>query len=372
MGNSFFKISVLTISFLCVISFPLLNELTGIVKDSENTENRALAKKPVLDINILDSFPGKYEPFYNDNFSLRSLTIRFFNNFNLFAYKKSPFPWRLVIGQDSWLFLSGTEMDCYIGANRFNDEQLKTLKEKLELQNDFLKKINCKFYFVITPAKANVHSEKLPRTIYKYTDVPLVLQVNNFLSKNSDINVISLFEPFNELKNQHQLYYKLDNHWNQNGGFYASLITTTKIKKDFPAIDLLNPKDYSLVESEIEDGDIVRIISHPAGYKDSEFTYHFKKNNASLVFDPINYNSSFVKTRTSNANNNYKAFLMCDSYGNNIFPFFAESFGKTYSVFDRWKFDLNQELLEKEKPDIYVLMIHEPLLIHFVNGTFPF
>src|SRR5437870_3830172 len=132
MNGIKFRIYSLVIVFLVIIIFPIVNEKTGLIKDSENLENRRMTEKPPFDIQHLDPFPPLYEKSYNDNFTLRALLVKYFNLFNLAVYKKSAFPDRVVVGNNGWLYLGLNDIDDYLGKNRFTRDELEQIKLELE------------------------------------------------------------------------------------------------------------------------------------------------------------------------------------------------------------------------------------------------
>ena len=126
-----FRIYALAFIFCGIISFPLINSNANTLKDIESFENRAMATKPICDINHLDGYPVKYETFYNDYFNLRNILIRYFNIYKVRAFRKSPTS-AVVIGAHDRLFLSGPEMDSFTGKNRLTQPELLSYKKELQ------------------------------------------------------------------------------------------------------------------------------------------------------------------------------------------------------------------------------------------------
>lgn len=356
--NGKIKVMGLLIMFVCTISFPIVNELLGIVKDSENLENRALAEKPEFNVEILDTFPAEYEKFYNDHFTIRSLTVKYYNYFNLLAYKQSPFPSLLIIGYNDWLFLTGN-MQCYLGTNRLNDVQLEQWKNHIETQRVYVEQSGAKFYFMISPDKSSIYSENIPYFYYKHNDETVGEQLTKYLKEHSKINVISVFDHLREQKEEGNSYYKLDNHWNQLGGFYAASYACKQMAKDIPNLAPMSLSDFDINTSELADGDISRIIGRPDFYKDNEYELSLKKTGKPIVIDPRNYALPFVRYRNTGDSTKPSAVILGDSFTNLFHPFMSLSFGKCCHVFDGWKYSLAKTEIDSIKPDVYLLMIYE-------------
>lgn len=359
-----YKIVSLAIVFVISISFPLINNTFNLIEDSQNLENRAMANKPIFNTYHLDPFPRDYEKYYNDYFSLRSLIVRSFTTYKLRVFKKSPFPDKVIVGYNDWLYLAGNELNCYLGTNRLSDAQLEAYKEDLEFQQKYLAERGCKFYFMVIPTKANVHPENIPYNYFRFSSESIGEQLLNYLKKNSNINIISVFDSFKKIKSKEELYYKQDNHWNKKGAFYAANAVSSKIAEDINGIMPLQISDFKINETQKKEiGDIAKLLGNPDFYVDNEYDLVSKKTNTPLNFDQRDYSAAFVKTRQGKNPKKPKLMIVGDSFANLIFPFLSESFGKTVSVFDIWQYKLQDELVNTEKPDAYLLMEYEPFLM---------
>jgi hypothetical protein len=358
------KILGLVAGFICMISFPLLNQMLGMVKDSKNLENRALALKPEFNLDHLDPFPEKYEKFYNDYFTIRSLTVRFFGDLNTYLFKKSPFPDRVVLGYNQWLYLRGN-INCYLGTNRLNDDQLKRWKKRIESQKEYIEQKGGKFYFLIAPDKSSIYSENIPYFYYRINNEPIGEQLNNYLLKSTNVNVISLYNYLGQKKDPKNIYYKLDNHWNSLGGCYAANYVRAQIAKDFPKVTSFNVSDYVITTTPVTDGDIWNIIGKPNFYSDVE--YHLNYKGKPIWIDDRNYAYEFVRKRVSSDTTKPNIVILGDSFTNSFFPFMEDGFGKSYHVFDFWKYLLPKEIIDEVNPEIYIFMIYEGHLINVPN-----
>ena len=132
MIDNRYRIALVVAVFIAAISFPILNSDLKLFKDIESTENRQLADKPEFDITHLDRYPVKYEKYYDDHFTLRSLMVKYFNQVNIDLFLKSPLPSKVVIGKDRWLFMAEKEIASYQGLDRFTEEELEAFKTELE------------------------------------------------------------------------------------------------------------------------------------------------------------------------------------------------------------------------------------------------
>ncbi len=364
MKENKFKNYLLLIFFLLIISFPLINEKTKIIKDIISTENREKASKPKFNIKKLDKFPDKFDKYYIDNFNIRSLMIRYFNRMNIMVFKKSPFPEKAIIGKDGWLFIAGNELDAYRGKKIFTETELVTFKKELEYRTLYLKERNCKFYFVIAPAKANIYSEMLPDNIYKANKQSSGEQLNEYLKSKSSVNVINIYETLRNKKNEDFLYYKIDNHWNEFGAFHAANGILEYIKKDFPDIKTNNLNDFTISKSTLKTGNIVSMFSDTTLFSDIYYNLKPKLGFNAKHKNPVGYPCvpnfpypwEYELNKEIKDSKNPKVLIISDSFGGNIYPFLAEQFSRTVKIFDSWQFKLNEDIVNNEKPNIVLVI----------------
>ena len=142
---------LIVLSFILLISFPIINSNLLLVKDIAKTENRKMAEKPDMVYTYLDGFPKQYEKYYNDNFTIRSIMVKYYNLINLEFFKKSPVPDKVVIGKDQWLFMAGNDLDCYAGIHRFEQSELEAIKRRIGIQEKIPGKKRLQVLFRYSP-----------------------------------------------------------------------------------------------------------------------------------------------------------------------------------------------------------------------------
>ena len=103
---------ILTITFIVILILPQASKMSNIFQVSSTDENRNLAKIPKADIEHLDVFPKQFDDYYNDNFGLRSIGLKLYNNFNYFLLKKIPSSSKSDI-RKRWLAVSRSRYRFY-------------------------------------------------------------------------------------------------------------------------------------------------------------------------------------------------------------------------------------------------------------------
>jgi alginate O-acetyltransferase complex protein AlgJ len=326
-----------------------------------------MATEPVFDVNHLDPFPAQYEKYYNDTFTVRSLMIRYYNFINIVLFKKSPVPDQVIIGNNGWLFMAGTEKDAYTGKNPLTALELNTIKTELEYRKKYLNERGCKFYFLIAPTKANIYSENLPPTIFKFNSLSWAEQLIGYLNQHGDVKPLDVLNVLRKNKDIYPVYYKLDNHWTEFGAFFAVNEFLHTLQTDFPQTTLLQLEKYTTTKIEKNTGNLSGMLSNIDIFND--FSYQLKPANGFRAQTAPNvgypcvpgfpYCWEYEKVKEISNSHLPKILIISDSFGEAFFPFAAENFSRTVKIFDAWQYKLNEDIVNKEKPDIVLLIMLE-------------
>lgn len=380
MAISTYRNSLLIVVFICLISFPFINNQFLLIKDLPSTENRKMADKPVVNINHLDAYPGNFNKYFNDNFSLRFQMIHAYNSFTLALFKKSPMPDYLIIGKDNWLFLTGNELDAYRSKTRLTEKELNDYTTEFEYRKKYLEKVGCKFYVLVAPIKAAIYRDKMPDHVFPIHNKSWGEQLVDHLEQHSDVNVINLYPIFQKLHQTEPIYFKLDNHWNAIGAYYGASEFFNKVHKDFPAIHSIPLSEYDLTKKEHNDGDIVRMLSNTSIYTDTMYYLTPKKGFAATkdsafgyptikeypYFPEYEYRYSIKNAADTSKP---KLLIISDSFGGGFFPYAQEQFGETVKIFDFWQYKLNESIVKNEKPDVVLLIMLEANMKNLLRHT---
>ena len=374
MTHNIFRARIITISFLVIISLPFINSKTKWVKDIASTENRQMASKPLFDIKHLDPYPSKFEKYYNDNFSIRSFLVKYYNFINLEVFKKTLIPDQIIIGNDGWLFSASNENDSYRGKHRLNPSELNALKLELEYRKKYLNQKGCKFYVLIAPVKANIYSDKIKYNTLRDCKQSWGEQLIEYLDSTSQVKPINVYNIL-RMNKKNQLYYKLDNHWNEMGTFYAVYEALKCMHIDFPEISPTELNEYNIQKTEINTGNLISMFSNIGQFKDSMFQLTpksgFKATNTSKVGYPVvkgfPYPWEYEEDKELKNKNKSTILIISDSFGKSAFPFFAEHFNRSVKIFDGWQYKLNEDIVAAEKPNIMVLIILESNIRSILN-----
>jgi alginate O-acetyltransferase complex protein AlgJ len=374
MSTQRFRIFAMSIVFTVILLFPLFNGIFKLVKDIKSSENRRLASLPNPDVYHPDDFPGEYEQYYNDHFTIRSLLVKYYDFIKVRLFKISPNPDQVIIGQDDWLFKGGNEIDAFQGNHPFELSELEAFRLELEFRQKYLEAQNCKFYFLITPVKACIYPEKVPSNLTHLEKQSWGEQLIHYLNYHSKLKPIDIYNTFKTVGKKELIYYKLDTHWNRLGAFYAANIILARIHSDFPKVSVLSLENYNIIKTETAKGNILKMISNIDGFRDS--VYELTPRSGYLAQDVSkNYNvekgfpfpDEYEKDKEIQGADKPSMLIISDSYGSFLFPFLSEQFKRSVKIFDSWQYKLNASIVKKEKPDIVLLVISEAYLRNFLK-----
>lgn len=359
------RTAIINTVFLCLLFFPLVNKNLLFIADIKNFENRKKATQPLLASTPLDSFPHRYEKYYNDTFPLRSRALRQYNYFKYFFLDIPPNSYYVIIGKDDWLFLPGEEFDGYSGKINFTRDELASVKEELEYRQNYLKERGCKFYLMIAPSKACIYPERVSEK-QRANQASIGEKLLTYLEKNSSVNTVNLYQALRENKKYYRVYYATDNHWTRPGAFIGANQFLQQVHNDYEQVEPMKLSDFDISSIDTFDGNTSSIIGIPEYFPDINYRLSPKKalshpaEKAGYVADKsFPYPFMYEEVRKIEGTNKPRLLIISDSFGNFLFPLLSENFSKTVKVWDNWKYELHEDIVEKEKPNIVLLLIHE-------------
>lgn len=290
----------------------------------------------------------------------------------------------VYVGHDGWMFYGGTIKD-YTEECTYSDNRLNFLSKKLIERLNFCEENGIKLYFVVTPNKNSVYPEYMATEGVEMAENRTIDVILNYLSENTELNVIDCRKGLFAAKEQYpdeNLYYKLDTHWNNHGGFAAYTQIMEAVSKDFPNAVTYTKDDYQIdyfdsymkdeayylgwYDTITEQGPVYTLknqLKATMTYrKDSgpygEFIHAYIHENG--YRDKTDY-CSFENPNVADAPSVY---VIRDSFGIALVPFITDSFSE--ATFN-WTLGFNKDDILSKKPDIVIMQVVERSLADFFN-----
>ena len=285
---------------------------------------------------------------------------------------------------NTWLFFAGINdgntVKDFTGETFFTEAQLKKITTNFVNQAKWLEEQGIKFYITVPPNKNTIYPEYMPDS-YIRGETNRLDQLINYLHENTEIVLIDLREDLLKAKEEYPdeyLYYNLDTHWNNHGGFVAYRKIVETIKKDFPTMPVMSKSDYQIDYFPA----YMKDMAYYVGWYDTfpeEGPVYTKIKETTTVLDAIETPDDFggVWFHTKSQPNGYhdsawyckfvnesipdapKLFMLRDSFSIATINFLKESFSE--STF-RWTTDFDKKQILQSDPDVVVFEMVERLL----------
>lgn len=362
------RFAVILTLFLCFLITPnIVYKIFYRHFDHNNYENRNLKSKPVLELKNISEYPKNCEEYFNDYLPFRNELVQLKNLADIFLFK-NVFARRVLLGKNKWLFFKGDNLnEKYIGIEKYNftESELEIAKNNLIHFRDELKKKNIDFIFMVCPDKQSIYSEYMPdyikrKSISNGTDIFI-----EYIKNNTDIKVVYPKDELLKYKDNYQLYYKYDTHWNNLGAYigYTELMKSLNIYVD--NIDNTLIKNINGNERFNFDihfyNDMANMLSlSKFKYYNDDKTY-ILSNYIIKNYDTNYYNSYYDFSYNSKAHNNKNNIMIIrDSFSMAMIDYIASEFKQSEFIhIDAFK----SENIIEYKPNIVVFQSVERYLI---------
>ncbi len=368
---------IVTILFIVAISFPLLEYVMDISTQHENTENRTKAILPKFNVSNLDPFPSDFEKYYNDNINFRNEILMLNNKFKYDILGVSPIK-SIVEGKDEWFFLT-KYIEPYINEWLFTNIELDSFYNIYSQRSRWLDEKGIKQYIAIVPNKSQIYPEFLPDR-YKKSRVTKTDQFIETVEQIPNINIIYLKDALLSEKDSlpYDLFYKTDQHWNEYGALVGLRKIIREIKRDFPEIQDVDFNNYFFDTTHVDGLGMASTLMLQKSVMDIEISVKQKDTNNCKKIDTIKYTIPEIfpyKDRhqvfySSKNKKLPKVLIIRDSFTAALVGTLPDSFSETTYIWDTWCYELHEDLIEQEEPDIFLTIIIEanlPFIIYKHN-----
>lgn len=207
---------------------------------------------------------------FTDSLVLRKELIRFNTDFSSLitgnTYLEST---QVLKGREGYLFFKsvtdGNPIGDYMGTNHLTETELFAMAQNMKLFRDAVKeKYDADVIYMGIPNKENIYSEYMPDTIPKINEVSKLDQVTEYMQTQTDLVFLNPKEDILKEKENYQVYYKTDTHWNEIGAY----IGTQSILMGYYGNDYIGPDGMEFTEMpDLYSGDLATIAGIEDEYK---------------------------------------------------------------------------------------------------------
>ena len=347
---------IILLSIFFILLFIPMTDISDAQKSEK--ENRMLASKASLfqkDGRIDNNFGKKFDAWFSDHFYGRDFLSDLHQAIE-YKIAKSAGNKNVLVGKDGWLFYRGNNsVQNYANSPQLTENHLKKTLNYLTDIHNWTKKEGKDFYFFVAPDKNRIYGEHYPSYVNKIRsdEHSIGHQLVKYISENSNINVVYPHKDLIENKDKGFLYYKQDTHWTPLGAYigYQKLMEKMQLKA--------NSFDFS---ENTYDGDLWKMFTSEV--KD-ETKYPLPKN---LISNCVEKANDFIYCK--NPLGNKKAFILGDSFTQNLQPFLNSNFEEIYLYSRRKITKEDLDLIRQKNIDFIILEVVERFSIQ-LDLTFP-
>ncbi len=318
-------------------------------------ENRRLAQyKPLFDENykINNQFGADFDTWFSDRFFLRDKLIEGYDAIH-WALTNSLENSNVLPGKDNWLFYKdGGAIANFSNLELFSEEELINAKNYLNAINEWAKKHNKKFIYIIAPDKNKIYGEFYPNKYKKKYDdsQSRANQLVRYLKEYTDVKVLYFYDVLHANKDEGLLYFKNDTHWNSHGAYIAYQ----------ELMNIYFPNDDKLIAKGVTEYQKLRGDITGMGNNIPEETSVYLRPSIDFThktLSPSNQEQSgseAVQTKNTKPLAKKNIFILQDSFGSEFLPYLASTFQEGLFV---WRYSLTASDLEniKENYDVIIL-----------------
>lgn len=305
--------------------------------------NEQLASFPELrkeDGSFNTGILNEFSDYFADHFGLRHEMITL-NDQLTGTVLKTLDSSSVLLGKDDWLFYKSTLAD-YTGAELFTARQSYAAAHVLGLMQEYCEENGIGFCFTIAPNKNSLYGSQMPA---RYTAASVRnAQLLQQQMEQQNVRYVDLFKTLSD--HEEQLYYRRDSHWNMRGAQLAAQTLLKELKGSEAEFDSrINGKTSP------HTGDLYEMV-YPAGNETEQDTaYDF-----TYQYDEKFHSADDITIHTENSAADGSIFVYRDSFGINLHPFLAQSYGN--ACFSRNMPYLLTAVTE-EQPDVLLVELVE-------------
>jgi alginate O-acetyltransferase complex protein AlgJ len=305
---------------------------------------------------MLMSYRQGYEQFEN-NFFQRNFLIENFNHLRI-KLGDRVFP-QVLIGKNGWMeYSTDNNLDDFQHAVGFSNETLQIIADKIKACNEYAQKQNITFLIVAAPDKVSIYPDKLPEQIQKLDGQSRLDQLNAYLKTQNLPEIIDLRPALLNARQQQDVYYKTNTHWNVYGAYTAYTEIIHVLAKTYPNQEAYPVKFFHIHETPPLVHDLPMLIQ--ANFiVEPGLQSELRAND---FVQRINLPDTYGYNQISWIPNSHAPTLLIfhDSFGYALNSLLEVNFSKTYFIHRSSSASfLNKKNIEQFEPNILIFEIVE-------------
>lgn len=364
-------IGIITVAaFVLIAFFPVYGLLMPGANSALESENRG-KKEFSADVPI-GELPSAVEEYFNDSFAFRSELVSLNNDINNhFGGSTTD---RAIEGLNGWFYYmdEGSREDI-LRTVTHTQEEIDAICKTQQATSDYLESRGIEYYLMVCPDKHTVYPEYLPMNMRVQEGSSRLDPLAEALKANTTVNFVDTREAVIAAKDENELFFKTDTHWNAHAAFIGYSMLAEQIEKDVPGFVNIKAEDCDITTESWIFGDLTQMIGRTGEIEDMLVKYTPKGAAAVFLEDQTLYgNVSPHSDQISRVyeNPNYPDGPVCvvfrDSFCNEMIPLLNESgFSRIVYI---WTREALIDVIEEEDPDVVISEYVERFSSCMANG----
>ncbi|MBE7535172.1 MAG: hypothetical protein HS124_05500 [Anaerolineales bacterium] len=295
-----------------------------------------------------------------DSFYGRSRLIALFSNLRLLIGDRV-FP-KTLVGDNGWLIYTAEgDIEDYQRIDLFTEKELSAFRTNLDALSEDYAGRGITLLLVIPPNKNTIYPERVPEQIPVYGTISKLDQVVGALRASGKTRMIDLRSPLLAAKEERQIYYATDTHWNDYGAYIAYSAIMNELHKTHPNLAARPASDFEPVVREPDTLDLAAIMGTTLLPESRiQFAPMFDLNSAYKTINLGGRKLMFSYNRSADLPD---LVMYHDSFFFNVIPMLGEHFHNSvyvqnFSGGGLWNFSW----VDERKPDVVIIEFAERYL----------
>ena len=335
----------------------------------------------------LQSFPGRFEAYFNDHFGLREQLVSLHHFIYLRLLNQSPVN-NIILGRNDWLFL---KTPAY-GKDQPSALQLQAMKLHLETKQQWLAKRQIQYLFLPAPNKQSIYPEYLPEGRQSEKQNSQLDHLLLYLGQETSADILDVRSHLRNVKQTAPVYHRTDHHWNDRGALIAYQTIINTMAQWFPGISpplsLVQMHQQTVTSGGMSLANMMGLAPVlPETYTKltTDLSCAPKAPYTPLLPEWIrkarsNDEEEWYRMRlplhTVCPGQELKVIVFRDSFFDMIIPFFSTHFQEAVYIWSRFDYSILEDLIPTFQPDIVIeecveseiFLSHIPTEIHKTKG----
>ena len=334
----------------------------------ESRENRNLAKLPrwPRDFAEAKAYSDQLLTYFRDHFAFRNTMIRgvAIGSYHGVGQRNAN---RIIVGKEGWLFYASDEN--YLadrGLDPFSESDLDAWEALLERRDQYFRDRGIALVVVIPPDKQTIYPEYMPE---EFAHPPRASRLDQLIARlkdrHSPVRLVDLRPALLAAKQERQVYFKTDSHWNDDGIYPAYMALLKGIGEAMPGYRFEpQPRSNFLVKLEEWNGDLAQQLDLYYEYR--EQTRRWWRRD--FVGRPNAFADLPRIASTDGDPMGPRLLTYNDSFTAPMIQFLAPNFSHATYQWNAWTESIDPAAVKEAKPDVVLCefverKLHDPIPI---------